>query len=158
VRARHLLEGGLRAALLAIVMAAPAAATTADGLPQTDTELMGMVEAAIRERDLATFERLVNWQGASPHKKRVTSYEIRSSFGRPIRSIGLEPFPADGLAGLAERGTLKANMPIARQLRVVFDEPPIEAYGKPPTTVFLLGEAQGAWRIALLVRARPPAD
>lgn len=154
---RGIVGGGLLAALLALT-AAPAVGATSDGLPQSDGELLGMVQAAIRTRDLATFERLVNWQGASPHKKRRTSYEIRSTFGRPIRSIALEPFPADGLDGLAERGTLKANMPIARQLRVVFDEPPIEAYGTPPTSVFLLGETDGAWRIALVVRARPPDD
>ena len=42
--------------------------------------------------------------------------------GRPIRSITLEPFPADGFKEIEDRGTLRPNMPVTQQLRVVFDE------------------------------------
>ena len=54
--------------------------------------------AALEERDLAAFEELVNWDGAGKMKRRVVSYQLRYGFGRPIRSIALEPFPADGFS------------------------------------------------------------
>ena len=71
-----------------------------------------------------------------------SSYQIRSTFGRPIRSITLEPFPADGLKEAESRGTQKANMTVSHRLRVIFDE--------PPTDVFLIGKDQDVYRIALV--------
>jgi hypothetical protein len=152
-------EAGRRAGrLLALCLAGaglPALAAT-DGLPTTDTELVATVRTAIADRDLATFERLINWDGASVMRRRMVTFEVRHGLGRPIRSITLEPFAADGLATVEARGTLKANMPVTNQLRVVFDEPPTEGLEKPPTAVFLIGRQDDAYRIALVVRNGPP--
>lgn len=118
-------------------------------LPRTPDELISTVSRAIADRDMAVFEELVNWEGARKIRKRVVSYQIRSTFGRPIRSIALEDFPADGLKEAESRGTQKANMPVSHRLRVIFDEPPGES-GRPPTDVFLIGKDRDTYRIALV--------
>lgn len=126
--------------------------------PRTEEELVSVVRTALTSRDLAAFEELINWEGASVMRRRMTTFQLRSGFGRPIRSIGLEPFPADGLRELESGGTLKANMPITQRLRVVFDEPPGES-GRPPTSLFLVGKEDDAYRIGLVVAAKPrPKD
>ncbi|KJB91563.1 hypothetical protein N826_27050 [Skermanella aerolata KACC 11604] len=118
-------------------------------LPKTPDELISTVSKAITERDMAVFEDLVNWKDARKIRKRVVSYQIRTTFGRPIRSIALEDFPADGLKETESRGTQKANMAVSHRLRVIFDEPPGES-GIPPTDVFLIGKEQDVYRIALV--------
>jgi hypothetical protein len=126
-------------------------------LPRTEEELVQRVRTALIERDLGSFEQLINWDGATAIKRRIVSFEVRHGFGRPIRSIALEPFPPDGLRELEAEGKLKANMPVSHQLRVVFDEPDGDQ-GHPPTEVFLIGKAGNAFRIALVVRARRAGD
>ena len=84
---------------------------------------MAEVRAALLAHDLGAFDELVNWDGASKYRRRAVVYQLRYGFGRPIRSIGLEPFPADGFKEIEGRGTLRPNMPVTQQLRVVFDEP-----------------------------------
>jgi hypothetical protein len=128
------------------------AAVAADQLPRTEEELVAVVRTAIAERDMATFEKLINWEGASPIKRRIVGFEVRRGLGRPIRTIGLEPFPENGLRGIEARA-LKANMAVSHQLRVVYDEPPMEGFGIRPTAVFLIGRDGDAFRIALVVRA-----
>ena len=44
-------------------------------------------------------------------------------------------------------------MEITHQVRVIFDEPDLDRYGKPPTFVFLVGQHKGVWRIGLVNRA-----
>ncbi|KMO21504.1 hypothetical protein [Methylobacterium platani] len=124
-------------------------------LPAQADALVAYVTKAINDHDIAAFERLVNWSGTRAQRKRLTLYQIRSGFGRPIRQASLEPMPEDGLADATSRGTLKANMPVTERLRVVFDEPPVEG-DAPPTSVFLVGREAGAYRIALLVPTGPP--
>jgi hypothetical protein len=47
--------------------------------------------------------------------------------------------PEHGLDAALATGKLAPNMEVTHRVRVVFDEPPIEATGKPPTSVFLAG-------------------
>jgi hypothetical protein len=141
-----------RLGVLAVLLAGGGGGLAAgDLLPRTEDELVAMVRTAIDQRDLATFERLINWQGASPIKRRVVGFEVRHSLGRKVRSIALEPFPEDGLREAEARGTLAMNMPVTERLRVVYDEPPLEN-GALPTAIFLVGKQDDAYRIALMVR------
>ncbi|GJD61424.1 hypothetical protein [Methylobacterium frigidaeris] len=151
-------------ALAAGLVAGPAGAqvpsegatvSSATALPSQPEALVAYVTTAIRDHDIAAFERLVNWTGTRAQRKRLTLYQIRSGFGRPIKAAALEPMPEDGLAEATSRGTLKANMPVTERLRVVFDEAPVEGDGAP-TNVFLIGREGGTYRIALLVPTGPP--
>ena len=120
--------------------------------------VVGAVRTALESRDFEAFdEELVNWEGASEMRRRAVSFQLRHGFGRPIRSIGLEPFPEDGFRVIEERGTMKPNMPVSQQLRVVFDEPDT-AYGKPPTALFLIGQQDDAYKIALVVPTKQRQD
>jgi hypothetical protein len=98
---------------------------------------------------------LVNWEGASKMRRRMVSYQIRHAFKRPIRSMTVEPFPADGFKEIEQRGTLKPNMAVSKQIRIVYDEPDTE-FGMPPTEFFLIGKLGDAYKIALVVPTRPP--
>lgn len=145
------------ACLLALLaaFASPGWAAAYD-LPTTDEQLVDTVRTAIADRDLGAFEQLINWDGATKMRRRVVTFEVRHALGRPIQSITLEPFPADGLASVEARGTLKVNMPVSRQLRVVFDEPAIDGLDKSPRAVFLVGRMDDVYRIALVVRRGAP--
>lgn len=88
-------------------------------------------------------------------KRRAANYQRRYAFGRPIRSITLESFLADGFAEIEQRDTLRPNMAVSRQLRVVFDESD-NTFGRPPTALFLIGRQDEAYKIALVVSARKP--
>lgn len=158
---------GVAAALAAAALPGPAQAQAAAPaqeaakeaapapLPSQADALVAYVTKALAGHDLPAFERLVNWTGTRAQRRRLTLYQIRSGFGRPIRQASLEPMPEDGLAEATSRGTLKANMPVTERLRVVFDEPPVEG-DAPPTSVFLVGHEGGTYRIALLVPTGPP--
>lgn len=164
MRGRPTMKPGLRLAALALaagLLAGPAGAqqpapeAAATPLPAQADALVAYVTKAMTDHDTAAFERLVNWTGTRAQRKRLTLYQIRSGFGRPIKAAALEPMPEDGLAEATARGTLKANMPVTERLRVVFDEPPVEG-DAAPTSVFLIGRESGAYRIALLVPTGPP--
>jgi hypothetical protein len=143
------LRGLLILGTLPLTLAPFGTPALARDLPKTPDELITTVSRAITDRDMAVFDDLVNWKDARKIRKRVVTYQIRTTFGRPIRSITLEPFPPDGLKEAESRGTQKANMPVSHRLRVIFDEPPGES-GKPPTDVFLIGKEQDVYRIALV--------
>lgn len=145
-----------RLSALAVLMASGTGWAAVEPLPTTDAELVSTVRSAIVERDMETFDQLINWDGASKMARRVVTFSVRHGLGRPIRSIELEPFPADGLAKIEAQGKKHANMPVTNQLRVVFDEPPIEGLTTSPTMVFLIGKLDDAYRIALVVRNSPP--
>ena len=150
-----------RAVVLAGTVAAgcwlAAGGAQAAPLPTTDDQLVGTVRQALLDHDLAVFDELVNWDGASTMKRRLVTYQMRYGFGRPIRSIGLEPFPETAQRTLDQEGTFKTNMPVTQQLRIVFDEPDTR-YGHPPTALFLIGRQDDAYRIALVVPVKPPGD
>lgn len=124
-----------------------AAATTA--LPSDPKGLAAFVTDALRAHDQSALERLVNWDGVRPIRRRLTLLQMSTSFGRPIKEAVVEDFPADGLAEAQARGTMKPNMPVLKTLRVVFDETPDED-GVQPANVFLIGEKDGAFRIAVM--------
>lgn len=145
-----------RLSALAILVASSTGWAAVEPLPTSDDELVATVRAAIVERDMETFDQLINWDGASKMARRVVTFSVRHGLGRPIRSIELQPFPADGLAKIEAQGKKHANMPVTNQLRVVFDEPPIEGLTTSPTMVFLIGKLDDAYRIALMVRNSPP--
>ena len=151
-------RGGAWHLSLGLAAALAAAGVGAADLPRTEEELVRQVRVALVGRDMAAFEELINWEGARGVKRRIVAFQVRHGFGRPIRPVALEPFPADGLRDVEARGTLKANMPVSHRLRVVFDEPAAEGTG-PPTDLFLVGKAaDGAFRIALVVRDERAAD
>ncbi len=89
-------------------------------------------------------------------RKRLTLFQIRTTFGRPIREMAIEDFPADGLAEVEARGTLKPNMVVTKRLRIVFDDPADPTDASPSSNVFLLGQKDGAYRIAVLNAVKPP--
>ncbi len=149
------LTGAARAQGPAPAQESAAKQGAASPLPAQADALVAYVTKAMTDHDASAFERLVNWTGTRAHRKRLTLYQIRAGFGRPIKAASLEPMPEDGLAEATSRGTLKANMPVTERLRVVFDEPPVEG-DAPPTSVFLIGREGGTYRIALLVPTGPP--
>ena len=148
-RAGRCLGLGFAALLAGGVASADAAPPTSEG------DLVGAVRTALESHDLEAFDELVNWDGATKMRRRMVSFQLRYEFGRPIRSIALEPFPENGFDTINERGTMRPNMAVSHQLRVVFDEPD-NAYGKPPTAMFLVGKEDEAYRIALVLPTKKP--
>jgi len=126
-------------------------------LPKTEDDLIAVVRNAILSRDMALFMNLVNWDQARPLRQRAVKAQISTTFGRPIRSITLEPLPAEGLREVESRGTLRANMPLSHKLRVVFDEPDGDA-GILPADVFLIGRDSQGYRIGLIVPVQRRSD
>lgn len=124
----------------------------AQDLPRTDEELIDRIRTAIDAKDYGPFEDLVYWEGAGKIKRNIVAFEIRRGLGRKISSITFEEFPEDGMAKIEAMERLRVNMPVTNRVRVTFDEPPINDQGKRPTSVFLVGKRDGAYRIALVVR------
>lgn len=127
--------------------ASPATATAP--LPSDPQALVTFITTAMRDHDQAAMERLVNWDGVRPLRKRLTLLQISTGFGRPIKEATIEDFPEDGLKEAEERGTYKINMPVSKRLRIVFGDGPGEP-GEDSANVFLVGEKDGAFRIAVL--------
>lgn len=125
-----------------------AGSTAAAQLPSDPQAVVAFVTAAIRDHDQAAMERLVNWDGVRPLRKRLTLLQISTGFGRPIKEAVVEDFPPDGLDEAEQRGTYKINMPVTKRLRIVFADG--QSGGEDPANVFLLGEKDGALRIAVL--------
>lgn len=128
------------------------ALSAAQDLPRTDEELVEVIRTAIDARDYEPFEQLVNWEGAGKIKRRIVRFEIRRGFGRKIDTIAIEDFPKGGLDKIDAMKQIRVNMPVTHRVRVTFDEPPLEKTGRQPTSVFLVGKQDGAYRIALVVR------
>lgn len=149
---RPLCRGLLAPGFLALVLGGPAGAAASDELPHDSDTLLRVIRTAIEGRDYETFDRLVLWKGAGEIKKRIVRFELNRSLGRPIKSITIEPFPEGGMAGVLATGQLAPNMEITHQVRVIFDEPPLDRTGKPPTSVFLVGLRDDVYRIGLVNR------
>ncbi len=132
-----------------ILTLAGAAASTAD-LPRDPDALIEMIRTAIEARDYDTFQRLVLWKDAGEIKKRIVRFHLNRNLGRPIKSISFEPFPEGGMDAAIATGKLAPNMEITHQVRVIFDEPPIDQNGKLPTSVFLVGLRDDVFRIGLV--------
>lgn len=124
----------------------------AEDLPRSDQELVDRIRTAINAKDYQPLEELVYWEGAGKIKRNIVAFEIRRGLGRKIDSITFEDFPDDGMAKIQAMDKLRVNMPVTNRVRVTYDEPPINDQGKQPTSVFLVGKKDGAYRIALVVR------
>jgi len=134
--------------------AAPNAQVGTSSLPGRPDELIAYVTRALNAHDLDAMDRLVEWEGARPVRRRMTLYQIRYNFGRPIKSVQVEPFPPNGLQDAQTQLDLKPNLPVTERLRVVFDEP-AGPDGDQPAGVFLLGRTVGVYRISLLLGGQP---
>ncbi|MGI9510158.1 MAG: hypothetical protein ACR2QJ_12520 [Geminicoccaceae bacterium] len=145
-------SGHLARGAVALLVASGIAFAAAQDLPRTDEELVDVIRTAIDARDYEPFEQLVNWEGAGKIKRRIVRFEIRRGFGRKIDTIAIENFPKDGMAKIDAMKQVRVNMPVTHRVRVTFDEPPLEKTGRQPTSVFLVGKQDGAYRIALVVR------
>ncbi len=126
--------------------------SAAESLPRTDDDLIKTIKSAMVTKDFEPFEQLVNWEGAGKIKRRIVRFEIRRGFGRKIDRIAIEDFPKEGMAKIDAMKQLRVNMPVTHRVRVTFDEPPLARTGRAPTSVFLVGKQDGAYRIALVVR------
>ncbi len=120
--------------------------------PRDPDSLVTAIRQAIETRDYDQFKELIFWKDVGEIKRRIVRFQINRGLGRPIRTITFEDFPEDGLKKLEATGKLKANMSITNKVRVVYDEPPLTVSGKPPTSVFLIGKVDDAYRIGLVVR------
>lgn len=124
----------------------------AEDLPSTDQELIDRIKNAIDAKDYGPIEDLVYWEGAGKIKRNIVAFEIRRGLGRKIDSISFEDFPKGGMAKIDAMEKLRVNMLVTNQVRVIYDEPPVNDQGRQPTSVFLVGKKDGAYRIALVVR------
>lgn len=142
---------GLLAPGLAVFLAA--SPVQAAEPPAESDVLVGMIREAIETRDYDILKDLVFWKDTGKIKKRIVRFHLHRALGRKIKSIAWEEFPEGGMDGVLATGKLKPNMKVTHQVRVIFDEPQLDAYGKPPTFVFLVGQHKGVWRIGLVNRA-----
>jgi hypothetical protein len=131
------------AAVLAAALAAAAAPAGPEGIAAA-------LRSAIAARDYATIEALICWDGAGTIKRRVVAYQVRHGLGRQIKEIAVEPASGAMIAADAARMRQRLNMPVSHKIRVVYDEP-LTASGQPPTAVYLVGQTEAGWRIALVV-------
>lgn len=135
--------------------AARSEAATVAASPVTDDDLIAKVRAAFANHDLDFFEQhLVEWEGARKRTRRLTLFQIRECFGRPIKSAGLEPLKPDPTAPLVPEG-YRTNLPVTHLLRVVFDER--HAPGETPSCVFMLSkDPKASYRMVLVLPTAPP--
>ena len=120
--------------------------------PTTREAVMAEIREAIETRNYDQLKSLVLWKDAGKIKKRVVRFQLHRSLGRKIRTLTWEDFPEDGMDAILATGKLVPNMNITNVVRVIYDEAPIDASGKLPTSVFLLGLHKGVYRIGLVVR------
>lgn len=143
-------RGLLAPGLVAFLIASPALARD---LPKNPDGLVSMIREAIETKDYDLLKDLVFWKDAGKIKKRIVRFHLSRNLGRKIKSITWEDFPEDGLNAAVATGKLKPNMIMTNAVRVIFDEEPINADGKLPTSVFLIGKVDDEYRIGLVVRA-----
>ena len=143
---RGLLAPGL--ALSLMVGAAQAAS-----MPKDKAEVLDYIRTAIETKDYEMLREMVFWKDTGKIKKRIVRFHLARALGRPIKSITWEPFPADGFDAAIATGKLAPNMDVSHAVRVIFDEEPINATGKLPTAVFLVGKRKDVFRIGLVNRA-----
>ncbi len=146
--AGRLCRGLLASGIACLLWTAPARAE----LPRDPDALIAQIRGAIETRDYDALKKLVLWKDAGKIKKRVVRFHLSRNLGRKIKSITWEEFPDDGMAGVVATGKLVPNMKMTNAVRVIFDEAPINAAGKLPTSVFLVGKHRDAYRIGLVVR------
>ena len=146
-RGRQLFVAGLTALIVSVTSSA-----SSTELPRSSDELVSYIRDAIESNNYEPFKQIINWRDVGKIKRRIVRYQIRHGLGRPIRSITFEDFPKNGLDGVLATGRLMVNMPITNRVRVIYEEPPVNSAGKRPTSVFLIGKIDNAYRIGLVVR------
>ncbi len=116
----------------------------------TDDAFVARVRAAIADHDLGYFEKtLVDWDGARKRTQRLTLFQIRECFGRPVKSIALERLIPDPDAPLVPDG-YRTNRPVTHLLRIAFEE--AHAPGETPACVFMLSkDPNTTFRMALVL-------
>jgi hypothetical protein len=145
-----LVRGLLAPGLVLCLMAAPASAVE---MPKDETEVLDYIRTAIESKDYEMLSDMVFWKDTGKIKKRIVRFHLARSLGRPIKSISWEPFPENGFDAAIATGKLAPNMEVSHAVRVIFDEEPINAAGKLPTAVFLVGKRKDVFRIGLVNRA-----
>jgi len=151
-KGRSLLATGFAALIASVVVLWGAIPGQSKELLDNPDALLGTIRDAIETKNYETFKDLVFWKDAGKIKRRIVRFQIRRGLGRPIHKISFEPFPAHGLDAAIATGKLVVNMPVTHRVRVIYDEEPINKEGKLPTSVFLVGLKDNAYRIALVVR------
>lgn len=141
--------------LLALSLASQGAAVE---LPSSEEELVTQIQTAIETSDYDALKDIVFWKDAGKIKKRIVRFHLNRNLGRPIKSIGIEEFPPDALDAMTATGKLQPNMEITHSVKVVFDEEAINDTGKLPTSVFLVGKKDEAFRIGLVNRVMVDDD
>jgi hypothetical protein len=149
VRVARIGVRGLCALGLAAVLAGGAGAAEP---PHTEEAMVAAIRGAIEAGDYDAISQLVFWKGAGKIKKRIVRFHLNSSLNRPVKSIGITPFPESGMDGVLATGKLAPNLHVTHAVKVVYDEPPVDASGHRPTAVFLVGMNAGAYRIGLVNR------
>lgn len=144
-------RGLLAPGLAALIMMQPAA--SAAELPETPEALMADIRTAIETKDYDILRNIVFWKDTGKIKKRIVRFHLNRNLGRKIKSISWEDFPEGGMDGILATGKLAPNMEMTNRVRVIFDEEPLPKTGKQPTSVFLVGKRDGAYRIGLVNRA-----
>ena len=131
------------------------APATSAPVPVGDEAFIGTVRKAVADHDLEFFDKhLIDWDGARKRTQRLTLFQIRECFGRPIKSVGLEPLKPDPAAPLVPEG-YRTNLPVTHLLRIAFDEQ--HAAGENPSCVFMLSKDPGAsYRMVLVLSTAPP--
>ena len=133
------------------------AALPASAAPRNADELIAQVRSAIEKQDYDSIESLVNWRGSGPRNKRLVAMQIRHGLGRPIKKIGLEAAGANtAIEVLQAHEDYELNMPVTHLLRIAFADGEGEPGQGDPGTVFLIGQSDGEYRIALVVRKPTP--
>lgn len=124
-------------------------------VPATEGDLVAKVRAALANRDLDFFEKnLIDWDGARKRTQRLTLFQIRECFGRPIKSVGLEPLKADPATPLVPDG-YRTNLPVTHLLRIAFDEQ--HGPDESPACVFMLSkDPKASYRMVLVLPTAPP--
>lgn len=136
-----------------LIIYALSASVDAMGLPSSEEELVSRIQNAIETSDYESLKEIVFWKDAGKIKQRIVRFHLNRNLGRTIKSIEIEPFPESALDGIVESGLHKPNLEVTHSVKVIFDEEPINAAGKLPTSVFLVGKNDGVFRIGLVNRA-----
>jgi len=138
-------------ALFALGLTASAVAAKAE-LPSDAEAMVAEIRSAIEAKDYERFEELVLWKDVGKIKKRVVAFQIRRGLGREIESVSLEGLDQNSVQKMLADGRHKLNMPVSQKVRVVYAEAAINDSGKKPTSVFLIGKHNDAYRIGVVVR------
>ncbi len=136
-----------------------ASQSSASREPAADIQdFVARVRAAVRDRDVAPFEKdLVDWDGARMRTRRLTLFQIRECFGRPVKSVSVEDLPKDAASEPLVSEGFRTNAPVTNLLRIEFDEPD-HAPAETPACVFLLSKDKASsYKIALILPVAPHA-